>query len=150
MPKSPDTLDRQLQALTRQAFDDAVTARRRRGRLATPQRRLWPVVVAVAVAAAVGVVAVVVPLRLHQASPTQTPAVHATPTPLPTAGAPPALTPLTLVDPALNGMAVDAAGNIYLAEGFHRRVVKLSHDGVPSVLAGPAPAGSVPKEHGPA
>lgn len=151
MPSHPDAVDRQLRALTRQAFDDAVLDRRRHGRLAPPTgRRLWPVMAAIAVAAAVGIVATLVPLRSHQGGSAPNPAVHTTPTPLPTAGARPAQTGLNQLDDALDGMAIDAAGDIYLAEGWHRRLVKVGHDGVPILLAGPAPAGSVPREGGPA
>ena len=154
MPNRPDAIDTQLRALTRRVFDDTVLVRRRRGRLVTRGWRLSPVLAAVTLAAAVGIVGALASLRFHQGNGAPVPAVQTTQSPAPTphasAGAPPAQVPLTQMDDALEDVAVDGAGNVYLAEGWHRRVVKVTRDGVPSLLAGPAPSGSVPRERGPA
>jgi hypothetical protein len=153
MPEPPDALDTRLRALTQRAFDDAVRVRSKRGRLATPTRSLRSVSAVFAVVVAFAVVTLPA-LWFHQGSGVQGPASHgkqpSIPTAPPTAGPLPAQ-PTTLYSLLeITDIAVDATGNLYIAEGYLRRVVKVSRDGVPSLLAGPARPGTTPNEGGPA
>lgn len=140
MSNRPDALDEQLRALTRRAFDDAVLVRRNRGRLPTRGWRLRPVAAAVALTVVVGAVGILV--ALHHSS-VQAPELNGT-YPPPTAAPPPGA-PLNQLD-RVEGVAVDSAGDLYIADGYHRRVVRVAYDGVASLVAGPAPAGAVPLE----